>query len=258
MWHAYNLICTGDILRASTFRKVVSTGTTGSTRSEKVRLNLTLEIETVDFDPAGCIMRVKGRNIEESEHVKMGAYHTIDLELNRKFTLTKSDWNIIFLERLEVACDPAKTADLVVVTMHYGLAYICVITSHMTLTKAKIEQAIPKKRKGVSSQHDKAIERFFEGIMQAIVRHVDFKVVKCVLLASPGFVKDDFFTFMMDQAVRRDIRPIIENKEKFIKTHSTSGHKHAIKEVLSEPGVASRLSDTKAAGSFVINSCPIC
>jgi protein pelota len=29
------------------------------------------------------MLRLKGRNVEENQHVKMGAYHTIDLELNR-------------------------------------------------------------------------------------------------------------------------------------------------------------------------------
>ena len=30
----------------------------------------------------------------------MGAYHTIDLELNRKFTLIKEYWDVIALERV--------------------------------------------------------------------------------------------------------------------------------------------------------------
>jgi stalled ribosome rescue protein Dom34 len=30
----------------------------------------------------------------------MGAYHTIDLELNRKFTLSKDHWDFVALERI--------------------------------------------------------------------------------------------------------------------------------------------------------------
>lgn len=30
----------------------------------------------------------------------MGAYHTLDLELNRKFTLFKENWDTIALERI--------------------------------------------------------------------------------------------------------------------------------------------------------------
>lgn len=41
---------------------------------------------------------------------------------------------------------------------------------------------------------------------QAIVRHVNFEQIKCVLLGSPGFVKDDFFNFLNLEAVRREER----------------------------------------------------
>ncbi len=31
---------------------------------------------------------------------QMGAYHTLDLELNRKFTLGKREWDTIAIERI--------------------------------------------------------------------------------------------------------------------------------------------------------------
>lgn len=37
----------------------------------------------------------------------MGAYHTLDLEVNRKFQVTKT-WDSVDLERVENACDPAQ------------------------------------------------------------------------------------------------------------------------------------------------------
>ena len=43
-------------------------------------MTLTLDIENIEFDTVACKLRVKGRNIEENEHVKMHAYHTIDIE----------------------------------------------------------------------------------------------------------------------------------------------------------------------------------
>jgi len=48
--------------------------------------------------------------------------------------------------------------------------------------------------------------------------------------------------------VRRDIRILIDNKAKFLLCHSSTGHKHGLKEVLSDQMVAAKLSDTKAAG----------
>ena len=37
-------------------------------------------------------------------------------------------------------------------------------------------------------------------MIAAILRHVNFDVVKCVLIASPGFTKDLFFDHMMAYA----------------------------------------------------------
>lgn len=38
----------------------------------------------------------------------MGAYHTLDLEINRKFTLIKQEWDTISMERVDMACDPTQ------------------------------------------------------------------------------------------------------------------------------------------------------
>lgn len=35
---------------------------------------------------------------------QMGAYHTIELELNRKFTLAKKSWDSVVLDRIGKQC----------------------------------------------------------------------------------------------------------------------------------------------------------
>ncbi|XP_078509009.1 protein pelota homolog [Lissotriton helveticus] len=248
MWHTYNLLQVGDSLRASTIRKVQTESVTGSVGSNRVRTTLTICVETIDFDTQACQLRVKGTNIQENDYVKMGAYHTIELELNRKFTLAKKQWDSVVLERIEQACDPAFGADVAAVVMQEGLANICLVTPSMTLLRAKVETTIPRKRRGNCTQHDKALERFYEQVMQGILRHINFEVVKCVLIASPGFVRDQFFDYMFQQAVKMDNKLLLENRSKFMQVHASSGHKYSLKEVLSDPAVTSRLADTKAAG----------
>lgn len=41
--------------------------------------------------------------------------------------------------------------------MQEGIAHICLITSNMTIVRVKIDQVIPRKRKGNVSQHEKVI-----------------------------------------------------------------------------------------------------
>lgn len=248
MWHAYNLIAIEDLVTATTIRKVQTESSTGSSTSSRVRTTLTLKIENIDYDTQACMLRLKGRNVSENDYVKMGAYHTIDLELNRAFTLTKPEWDSIALERVEMACDVAQNADVAAVIMQEGIAHICLITSNMTIVRSKIDIAIPRKRKNNPSQHEKGLAKFYEAVMTGILRHVNFDVVKCVLIASPAFVKDAFYEYMIQQATRTDNKLILDNKSKFMLVHASSGFKHSLKEVLQDPAVLAKISDTKAAG----------
>lgn len=41
---------------------------------------------------------------------------------------------------------------------------------------------------------------------QAVELHVDWEVVKCLVLAGPGFTKDQFKTYLDAEAVRENVR----------------------------------------------------
>jgi len=228
---------------------VVKESATGSTVSQKRRLSLTIEVTKVEFDTDSLEVRISGPNREESEHVRMGAHHTITLEVGRQFRLEKNCWDQIFLDRLEVATHPEREAEVMAVVMaSTGIAHICLVTEYLTLTRAKIDVNIPKKRGGGSSHHhSKAVTKFYEAIYQALLRHADFTTIKCVLLASPGFVKDDFYQYLLAESIRREDRPFIENKHKFILCRASSGHRHALEEVFQDPTVMAQLADTKMA-----------
>jgi protein pelota len=181
MYHLYNLICDGDLITASTVRNVVKETSTGSTVKSRMHMQLKIVAERVEFDAEQCSLRVNGRNVEENEHVKLGQYHTVELEMSRPFSIEKVRWDSVFLDRLAEACDPGRKAEVAAVVMQEGLAHVCLVTSAMTLTKAKLERSIPKKA-AANQGHDKARARFFDEVAEAVRRHVDFAVVKVCLI----------------------------------------------------------------------------
>jgi len=246
LWHSYNLLQTGDLVRCTTVRKVVKESSTGSVSSNKKRMMLTVAVQKVDFDPAVLQVRLSGTVEQENDFVRLGAHHTLTLELNQNFSIEKECWDQVFLDLLDEAINPDRQAEVAAIVMQAGLAHVCVVTGALTITKARIEVNIPKKRTG-SSQHPKAIKKFFEAVYQAVLRHIDFSKIKCVVLGSPGFVKDDFFEYLKAESVRRDDRPLIENKSKFVLCKASSGHKHALEEVFSDPSVAAQMTETKVA-----------
>lgn len=251
LWHCFNLLQKGDLVRTTTVRKVVKETSTGSTSSQKKRLNLTIQIEKVAFDPQSLELRLSGPTTSESELVRMGAYHTLNVELNQNFSLEKECWDQIFLDRIDESCNPERLAEVAAVVMQStGLAHVCLVTGSLTITKARIDTNIPKKRTG-SSSHSKSTTKFYNGVYQALLK-LPWDQLKCCLLGSPGFVKDDFYKYVLVECVRREDRILIENKHKFVLCKCSSGHRHALEDVFADPVVMAKMEDTKVAREVVV------
>ncbi|KAJ3277828.1 hypothetical protein HDU76_010158, partial [Blyttiomyces sp. JEL0837] len=224
--------------------RVVSESSTGSTDKTSVRITLTIAVEEIEFDTQACMLRINGRNIVENKFVKMGGYHTIDLELNRPFTIAKQEWDVISLERISAACDVTNRADVAAIVLEEGLANICLVTNNMTIVRQRIEVNVPRKRKG-SSHHEKGFARFLDHVYQGLLKHVNLEVVKVLIIASPGFYKDQLYDYIKTTAIRTDNKPLLQFLPKIILVHCSSGQKHALGEALADPATQSRLADTK-------------
>ncbi|CAK7346657.1 unnamed protein product [Dovyalis caffra] len=249
LWFAYNLIAPGDAVMAVTVRKVLRETANGRRDAERVKLKLQIEVEGTEYEKAESILRIRGKNTLENEYVKIGAFHTLELELHRPFVLRKALWDSLALDILNQASDPAASADLAVVLMQEGLAHVLLVGRRflLTITRARIETSIPRKHGPAIAGYESALNKFFEHVLQAFLKHVDFNVVRCAVIASPGFTKDQFHSKLLLEAERRQLRAIIENKSRIVLVHTSSGYKHSLREVLDAPNVMNLIKDTKAA-----------
>jgi len=253
MWHLYNIIRPGDSFKSAGIRKVKNESNTGSVTTKKVNVNLVIKVEKVNFEVEACQLRIAGKVIDENQYVSMGSYHSLTVDKDKKFTLAKEYWDSVTLETLSEACDAAKKADIAAVVMQDGLAHICLVLNSMTIVKLKIDMAVPKKRKGFTNNHDKGLQKFYLAVLRGIIQHVDFGIVKCLILASPGFLKDEFYKFAISQAEasrNSEFKAFKDNKDKILKLHSSDGYKHSLREILSQPGVQNQLQDTRTANEL--------
>ncbi|KAF4630483.1 hypothetical protein G7Y89_g7656 [Cudoniella acicularis] len=247
-WHAYNLIAPTDLLRASAIRRVVTESATGSTTSTRVHTTLLVRVTGIEFDPQAGQLHVSGRVAEENKWVKSGSYHTLDLELQRNFTLEKAEgWDSVALDVVREAVKQDKEGTVPAVVMQEGLANICLITEHQTVLKQRVEAGIPRKRSGRSTEHDKGLTKFFQLTLETLLRHVDITQPRPLLLASPGFTAAGFQKYIIEEATRTSNKAILGNKSNFVVVHSSSGHLHSLNEILKSAPVLSKLKDTKYA-----------
>jgi len=182
--------------------------------------------------------------------LRCAAYHSLELEVTRPLAIEKDGWDAAHVERLRSACDPAASADLVAVLVQEGLAHVCLVGGATTLVRARIEVPMPRKRGAAALGLDRAVNKFFEQILQALLRHVDWATLRCLLVAGPGFTKDALVGYLHAEAQKRELRPLLEARGKFITAHASSAYKHALQEAMQEPAVASRVKDTRASAEI--------
>jgi protein pelota len=134
---------------------------------------------------------------------------------------------------------------------------VCLLTEHMTILRQRIDMSIPRKDKGSSTNRDKvpplpslltqAFVRFYETIYQSMLRHFDLDNLKVILLASPGFYAASLREHIMAQATLQGLASVLKAKAKFLVVHCSTGHLHALNEVLKSDEVKVKLADTKFA-----------
>ena len=250
MYCLFSIIAVNDRVRASTVRKVLHESTSGgASTSERVRTQLTVRVIDVLFDPELGEVRVSGVNCTEHEHVRAGAHHALELEVHRPLEIFKDKWETIELEALRAlqGSEAANDADLFAVMLDVGTAQVCAILPSMTLVRARVDVAVPKKRGG-TERHEAAIARFFTTLSEAVIRSVNWETARSIIFASPGFVKDDFLQFFFSIASSRGLKAVLEARSRVICAHASSGHKGALAATLASPAVAARLSNVRALG----------
>ncbi|KAL0949423.1 hypothetical protein HGRIS_009484 [Hohenbuehelia grisea] len=274
MWHLYNLIQQGDSVRAPAIRRVQNVSSTGSTESHRVRLNLTLQVDKVEFSsstaqagpsadgssdpnssggaPSTAALFISGRVISENPHVKLGAHHTLDIEANRDVRIEKADgWDSVAVARVDEAIIPGKGAEVGAVVCGEGTAAFCLLSQHMTLVTHRVNVHIPRKASSSgTAQHEKAMNRFYATVYDSFIRHIPYANpgLRAIVIASPGWVRDVLYNWMLAEASRRGDKTLQKAlKDKTMKVHVTSPHVHSLVEVLKSPEVTSQLKETKFA-----------
>ena len=243
-------------------RRVTTVSKTGSTESQRVRLNLTLQVKRVVFSPSGgssnqegsgnqdedlpaAVLHVIGPVTSENTFVKLGAFHTLDIEAFRDVRIEKADgWDSIAIGRVEEATIPGRGAEVGAVVCGEGIASFCLLSQHMTLITHRLSVPIPRKSSSTgASQHDKGLQKFYSTLFDSFERHIPYAnaALKAIVIASPGWVRDAVYDFIMAEAVKGGNKVLQKAmKEKSIKVHISSPHVHSLVEVLKSPEVSHR------------------
>lgn len=189
LWHLKYIIEPGDLIHALTYRRVEeATDKIRSEKREKKPVYLAIRVEEVEFHKFSNRLRIHGI-IEEGED--SGSYHTLNIEPGSDLTVSKS-WQTDQLDRLRDAVEASSRLNVVVLTIEEGHA------ACGKLREFGVEELFTyagSRRKG--DYADKKGGGFFAEVVDRLKRiQIEMDLL---IVAGPGFVKDDFVSHLKAQ-----------------------------------------------------------
>lgn len=182
IWHIKHLIRGGDLIFADTFRSLDSqTDKTRPEKMEKKPVRLGIRVEKTEFHPDTIRLRISGV-IEQGPDT--GFYHTINLEPGREVSVIKR-WTPVERDRIDRAVTASTSGIVHIVAIEEGEAQIFRIRQYGPEYVMKMT-AGSGKRENVDARH-----AFFEDIYHSLIT-----VTGSIVIAGPGFVKDDFLAYL--------------------------------------------------------------
>ncbi len=183
LWHLKFIIEPGDVVFALTKRVRESSDKLRSDK-EKVTVRLGIEVEKVEFHKFANRLRITGRIVAGIED---SGYHTINIPVGKELSIIKEEWKEEQLKRIREAEDASKKPEIIIVTIEEGEAVIGVVRQWGV-------EEISNVRMSYGKESSQRIEFFAEILRQ--LESIDFKYL---VIAGPGFAKEDFAQFVKDK-----------------------------------------------------------
>lgn len=190
IWHLYNIVQKGDLVRALTYRTdEQSSDKIRSKKAGKKRMKLGIRVEEVKFHEFSDRLRIHGI-IEEGPQDK-GSYHTLNVSADDmdKFTIVKEEWKQFELDRIQEAVDQSKQGLVVFTSLDDDSATIAILRQSGVQWIADIESH----RSGKQYDSPSVEKDYYSEVLSVLSQYLGNSTPLVVL--GPGFAKDHFISY---------------------------------------------------------------
>ena len=178
LWHLSHIIEVGDNASSKTTRRIQDTSGDRSRNDRGVikTFYLGLDIEKIDLIP-------------------LGSHHTLEVKLNTPIKIVKSRWPKWAINRINQAIEASKKLSAIIVVLEDDTATLGLMRQFGIEYYGPIKGNVSGKRI-IDKNRQKNIIQFYEKVIDSIVK---FDSIQNIIIAGPGFVKNDFYDYLKDK-----------------------------------------------------------
>ena len=238
LWHLSHIIEVGDNASSKTTRRIQDT--TGdkarNDRGVKKTFYLGLDIENIAFHMFTGKLRLTGVITRGPDDlIPLGSHHTLEVKLNTPIVIRKNRWPNWAIKRLDQAIEASKKLSAIIVVLEDDTATLGLMRQFGIEYYGPIKGQVSGKRI-VDKNRQKNIIQFYEKVIESITK---FDSIQNIVIAGPGFVKNDFYDYLKDKHSDLAKISIIEP--------TGSGGRNGIAEVLKKGTVEKLTSENRVA-----------
>ena len=238
LWHLSHIIAEGDTVYSKTTRRIQDN--TGdklrSDRGVKKTFTLGVSVEDVSFHIFTGKLRIIGSIIKGPEDlIPLGSHHTIEAKLNTPIKIFKEHWSGYVLKRINQAIEASKKLSAIIVVLEDDVADFGLMRQFGIEYYGPLMGNVSGKRI-IDKNRAKNIEKFYQKIVDYILK---FDNIQTIVLAGPGFYKNDFYKYL--ESRHKDLA------KKSILEATGSGGRVGIHEVLKKGTVEKLATENRVA-----------
>jgi len=238
LWHLSHIVEVGDNASSKTTRRIQDTSgdKIRSDRGVKRTFTLGLDIENITFQLFTGKLRLTGVITRGPEDlVPLGSHHTLEVKLNTPLTITKDRWPKWAIKRVNQAIEASKKLSAIIVVLEDDTATLGLMRQFGIEYYGPIKGHVSGKRI-IDKNRNKNITQFYEKVIESITK---FDSIQNIVIAGPGFVKNDFYDYLKDKHQDLAKISIIES--------TGAGGRNGISEVLKKGTVEKLTSENRVA-----------
>lgn len=229
LWCLANIISKGDIIKSRTARKIrIETSSERGAATQKKTFVLALQVEKTELKESQ--LRVSGKITEAPDDVPRGSYHTINIDENTTFSLTKQNLLHYQLNQLKEQSRERQTS-IMIVAIDREEAAFALLKKYGYKMLSEIKGDVEKKY-----ARQQLPKEFYGEVIRQVEEYVRQYRIQHLILGSIAFWKDELY---------KRLNPELK-KITILAACSTSGE-NAINELLKREELRQALKEERAA-----------
>lgn len=229
------IVSAGDRVSAHSYRRFkAGEGDTGEQKEVFIKLG----VEKTELDKGAGKLRLMGKILEgrPEQYVRINSYHTLSIGPGDQMEIEKEAWSDFIIRRIRQAVAEAKRPRLGIIALDDEKATIAYVRGYGIDLTGELYSHLSKKMK------EKEFEKQKEAYFQEIIKTAERMDVDIVIIAGPGFMKDDVKKYI--EANR------IEVKKRLVYVAASDAERSGIREVMKSEMVSKLLESEHVKKEF--------